>query len=185
VFEGALEKLDGDGKPTSRTDVAARFEARGADRRTQFLRYVEDGEDKRVEAQERADKRRREAKKKSDGRALVLPFLEDEQPRYAFTAEERDGDRVRVSFRPRGSAKEGDSEGEAWLSAESGRILTMGIRPLKLPMFVRWINVKLTFAAPTDRGFALSAVSAEGEAGVLFLRTRFRAQATVRDYSFP
>jgi hypothetical protein len=187
TIRGRFEKVDGDGAVDGWSELELRWVSRHGKTDSRVLRFVEDGKDKTEEQRkkdtEESDKDRAERRKRME---LLLPFLPAVQPSYAFRWAEvdpRDPTRVRLTFTPRGEIGEKSYEGEAWLDRASGALLTMGFKLLRTPTFVHWVNVELAFAAPTDPGPALSRIHAEGSAGFLFLKRRFRIEATISDYT--
>jgi hypothetical protein len=185
-----IDKLDGKGAIDSHTEIRLVVKGDGKTSDSHIVRVVEDGEDKteearkkQAEAKAKALKEKDEKKKKSYD--LALPFLPAQQGKYVFHWAEidaGDANRVRITFTPKEKGEDVYS-GEAWVNRQDGTLLTMGFRPTKLPTFVSWLNVKLVFGAKTSAGPSLSVATAEGEGGFLFIRKRFRMDATLADYS--
>ena len=187
AVQGKLEELDGDGKANGVKEMHARVESDGASITFVVDSYTEDGEDKtedaRTKARERAEKKKKnadEAKKKE----LRMPFLATEQPRYVFDIAERDKDdpsRLRVTFVPR-EKDETTIEGSAWVDERAGTVISAGFKLSRTSMWIDYMHVQVEFGAPTSLGPAVSKVSMDGKGGILFLRKRFHAQATLSDW---
>jgi hypothetical protein len=184
TIDGQMETLDGDGKANSVKQMKARVEADGINVKFIVDRYIEDGEDKTVDAQKQALKRAQEHKSDPDKKRFRIPVLVDEQPRYAFDQVEvdrRDPALVRISFVPR-VPKEDTIEGSAWVDSRTGALISAGFKISKPPVFVDYVHVTLEFGAPTALGPAVSRVIADGNGGLLFFRKRFHVAATLSDY---
>jgi hypothetical protein len=184
TIDGQMETLDGDGKANSVKQMKARVEADGINVKFIVDRYIEDGEDKTVDAQKQALKRAQEHKSDPDKKRFRIPVLADEQPRYAFDQVEvdrRDPAVVRISFVPR-VPKEDTIEGSAWVDSRTGALISAGFKISKPPVFVDYVHITLEFAAPTPLGPAVSRVIADGNGGLLFFRKRFHVAATLSDY---
>jgi hypothetical protein len=184
TIDGQMETLDGDGKANSVKQMKARVEADGINVKFIVDRYIEDGEDKTVDAQKQALKRAQEHKSDPDKKRFRIPVLVDEQPRYAFDQVEvdrRDAAVVRISFVPR-VPTEDTIEGSAWVDSRTGALISAGFKISKPPVFVDYVHVTLEFGAPTALGPAVSRVIADGNGGLLFFRKRFHVAATLSDY---
>lgn len=181
TLRGRMEELGGDGKASGTKEIVLRSVATPSERRTEILRYTEDGADKTAEARQKAEKRRAEAKKDAK-RDLHLPFLASEQPRYVFSVVERDAatGRVRVAFTPREPAEDA-FKGSAWIDEASGEVLTMGFSPSKTAMFVDHVDVTMRFDLATPLGRAPSAIAFEARGGLLFFRKRVRGSGVLSD----
>lgn len=180
AVDGKLEELAGDGSVSSTKQMTAAVVATGSAVHFDIVRYVEDGQDKTQEAKDKQRERASEPKK-PDKHELHMPFLASEQPRYAFELAETDPldpERVRVSFAPK-VKDEDTTEGSAWVDAAAGNVLSVGFKLSKPPSIVDYVHVTVVFGAPTSIGPAPSKIAIDGQAGVLFLRKRFRAVATL------
>ncbi len=184
TLSGRMEELDGGGKVDGTKELVVRSIATPARRKTEIVRYLEDGTDKTAEARQKAEKRRAESKNEKK-RDLHLPFLASEQGRYVFTLLERDAavpSRVRVGFAPHVAAEDA-FKGSAWLDDATGEVLTMGFSPTKTAMFVDHVDVTMRFDLATPLGRAPSNVSFEARGGLLFFRKRVRGSGTLSDPS--
>jgi hypothetical protein len=179
AVDGKLERIDGDGNADSVREMQAQVDADGGEVHVRIVKYVEDGRDKTDEARKKA-----RDDKDDDDRDLKMPFLRGEQPRYTFDqieADRADPARVRIAFVPRARADD-TIEGSAWVDTRTGTVLSAGFKLSKTPMFVDYVHITLEFGAPTSLGPAVSKVQMVGRGGLLFLRKRFRAAATLSDY---
>jgi len=184
TVEGQMETLDRDGKADSVKQMKARVEADGINVKFVVVWYLEDGEDKTADAQEKALKKAQERKAERDQKRFRIPVLADEQPRYVFDQVETDGRDpavVRIAFAPR-VPKDDTIEGSAWVDSRTGALISAGFKISKPPLFVDFVHVTLEFGAPTALGSAVSRVVADGNGGVLFFRKRFHVAATLSDY---
>jgi len=179
TLSGHLEELDRSGHVDATKDMTVRVIATPAERRTEIVRYLEDGADKTAEARRKAEKRRAEAKKDA-ARDLHLPFLSSEQGKYVFEVAEREPGRVRVAFRPLVPA-ETSFKGSAWVDETTGEILTVGFSPSKNPTFVDHIDVTMRFDLETPLGRAPSSFTFDARGGFLVLRKHYRGSATISD----
>jgi hypothetical protein len=153
-----------------------------AERRTEIVKYLEDGADKTAEAREKAAKRRADKGRKKQ-KDMRLPFLASEQARYAFTLAERDptdANRVRVTFRPHVPAEDA-FKGSAWIDDAKGEVLTMGFSPTKNPTFVDHVDITLRFDLATPLGRAPSSLTFDARGGFLILKKHYRGSATITD----
>ena len=188
TMAGQLEALNGDGKAKERKEIVLRSTPTRApmDRIIKVIRYVEDGEDKTVDAQVRTTERRlkrlgdpdkqAEAQKKD----LKLPFLASEQPRYVFSLVERDAaqpSRVRIAFTPKVAAE------NAIKGVVEREVLSIGFSFSKNPVFIDHVDVTITFGLPTELGRAPSQLTFDGRGGFLFIRKHYRGSASLSDPS--
>lgn len=182
TFAGKLDQLDGDGKVDGTQELVARIIADGVtDPTVQIVKYVDDGEDKTVEAREKA--KARGGKPKDKKREFRLPFSPNEQPRYVFTLVERsreDPRKVRIAFVPKVPAEDA-YHGSAWVDTQDAEVDSMGFSPSKNPTFVEHIDVTMRFALQTPLGRAPSTMTVDARGGFLFLRKHFRGTATISD----
>ena len=181
---GKMERLDGDGQPSGVKEMTARVEADGTRARLDVVRYTEDGEDKTVDARDKAREADAEPAAEKEKNVIRMPFLAAEQGRYVFDQVAVDGAdpaRIRIAFVPRVAA-ENAIEGSAWIDTRTATVLSAGFKISKPGTFVDYVHVTVEFGAPTALGPAVSRVTVEGKGGILFLRKRFRGAATLSDY---
>ncbi len=191
ALAGRLEEVDGDGKANGGVkEMRARVESDGATIKFVVVSYSEDGEDKtdeaRTKARERAEKKARDAKAADEAKKkeVRMPFLATEQSRYVFDVAEHDKadpSRVRVTFVPV-TKDETTIEGSAWVDERAGTVLSAGFKLSRTSMWIDYMHVQVEFGAATSLGPAVSKVSMDGKGGILFLRKRFHAQATLSDW---
>lgn len=185
AIAGRLERVDGDGNADSVKEMSARIVADGKDAHMSVLRYVEDGEDKTAEAREKALEREGKPKEERAKNEIKMPFEAAQQARYTFDQIKVDGadpTRVLIGFVPK-TRDENMIEGTAWVDAREGTLISAGFRMTKTSFFVDYVNITVEFGAPTSLGPAISKVTMEGKGGVLFLKKRFRANATLSSYT--
>jgi hypothetical protein len=181
-FDGELSTLDRHGRTDSRKEMRGRIDADGSTARMTVLSYLEDGEDKTRDAQEKAAHNQ---KRKRDKPKIRLPILADEQPRYVFDRVETDpsdSTRVKISFSPRVPGAD-TIEGTAWVDARTGSLLSAGFKLSKPSMFVDYVHFEVEFDESTALGPAVSEVRVEGQGGFLFFHKRFEGTAKVYGYS--
>jgi hypothetical protein len=187
AVSGRLEELDGDGKADGVKEMRARVESDGAAITFVVLSYTEDGEDKTDEAKKKAKERAEKKAKDAEAakkKELKMPFLATEQPRYVFEIAERDkadASRLRVTFVPV-DKDETTIEGSAWVDERAGTVLSAGFKLSRTSMWIDYMHIQVEFGAATSLGPAVSKVSMDGKGGILFLRKRFHAQATLSDW---
>jgi hypothetical protein len=154
--------------------------------RFSILQYVEDGADKTGEAKDKQRKQEAEDANKppSNKREWRMPFHPGEQARYYFDQVEvdpRNPNRVRIAFAPK--IKEDDTiEGSAWVDASAGTLITAGFKLVKPPTLVEQVHVTMFFGEQTTLGPAPSRISVDARGGVLFVRKRYHAEATLSGY---
>lgn len=179
LLSGTMEELNGEGQVDGTRGLVLRVTAMKKARKTEILKYWENGEDKTEEAREKAKKPKKEDPKKK----IRLPFSPAEQAKYVFEWVERDPKfptRVRVAFRPH-EATERSFAGSAWVDEPSGEILTLGFSPAKMPIFVRRIDFWMHFENITPLGRAPSSLRFEAQGGLLFLKKHFRGEAKLTE----
>jgi hypothetical protein len=187
TIAGKLEEVGADGAPKNAKEMTAQVTADGTKLHFDVLRYVEDGQDKTAEAQQKAKEKAAEKKPESNEkkRDVRMPFHTGEQPRYVFDQVEVDANdptRVRISFVPK--IKEDDTiEGSAWVDTQSGTVLSAGFKLSKPPTAIDYVNVQLSFGANTSLGPAISRIDIEGAGGILFVRKHFRGTATLSNHT--
>lgn len=177
TLNGRMEELDGGGRASGTKEIVLRVEPTPVKRRTEILRYLEDGADKTAEAREKARKRRAEKRKQRD---YHLPFLASEQGRYTFALLERNASHVRVGFTPKAPAEDA-FKGSAWVDEGSGEVLTIGFSPTKNPTFVDHVDVTMRFDLSTPLGRAPSRIDFDARGGFLVVRKHYRGSATITD----
>ena len=150
-----------------------------------MIRYSESGEDKTQEAREEA--REGEKKEKDPDDEVHMPFLASMQPKYSFRirgTDKSDPSRVRIEFVPKHPEKT-LPVGSAWVDSRTGEVLTMGVSPSKIGMFVDYLRVTITFGERMADTAAVSKITFEGAGGFLFFHKRFRGMAKLSEYSIP
>lgn len=185
TLSGHMDELDGGGRVDGTKEVVVRVTATPAERSTQILKYLEDGEDKTEEARAKEKKRRAEPpkdEKRSKMSDLHLPFLQSEQPRYTFSIVGRDLQRnlTRIAFQPKVPAEDA-IHGSAWIDDAKGEVLTLGFSPSKNPTFIDHIDVTIRFDLQTALGRAPSSLTFDARGGFLVVRKHYRGSATVSD----
>jgi len=186
LIAGKLDDLASDGTSKSSKEMSARVTADGTTLHFDVLRYVEDGQDKTVEAQDKAkDKAAKPPDPNKKKRDVRMPFHAGEQPRYVFDQVEvdaTDATRVRITFVPK--IKEEDTiEGSAWVDTQTGTVLSAGFKLSKPPTAIDYVNFQIAFGASTSLGPAISKIDIEGAGGILFVRKHFRGSATLTNHS--
>jgi hypothetical protein len=179
TLSGKVEELDGSGHVDGTKEMVVRVIATPAERKTEIVRYVEDGADKTDEARKKAEKSRQE-KKQGKSSDFHLPFLSSEQPKYVFSITERDATRIRVGFRPLVPA-ETSFKGSAWVDEATGEVLTLGFSPSKNKTFVDHIDVTMRFDHQTPLGRAPSSFTFDAKGGFLVIRKHYRGGGTITD----
>ncbi len=181
---GKIEELDGKGHVDGTKEMVLRVTATPAERLTEIVRYLEDGEDKTDMARKKMAKQKAEkedtSKKKRD---IHLPFLLSEQPHYTFALAERDPaapGRVRVTFTPREPGEEA-YKGSAWVDEPSGQVLTLGFSPTKNPAFVDHVDVTMRFDHATALGRAPSSLTFDARGGLLVIHKHYRGSVAIVD----
>jgi hypothetical protein len=195
TMNGRMEELDGDGVARNTKVIELRSTPTHApmDRMTNVIRYLENGEDKTSDAQERADKRRTKRLGDPDTQAeerkkdLKLPFLAGEQSRYTFALVERDAaqpSHVRVAFAPKIPA-ENAIKGSAWIDEKERAVLSVGFSLSKNPSFIDHVDITIVFGLATALGRAPSRLSFDGRGGFLFVHKHYRGSAVLSQPAFP
>jgi hypothetical protein len=186
AVEGKLESIDGSSRVDSTKTMKAHVDADGRKVRFSILQYVEDGADKTGEAKDKQKKQEAEDANKppSNKREWRMPFHPGEQARYYFDqveVEARNPNRVRIAFSPK--IKEDDTiEGSAWVDVSAGTLITAGFKLVKPPTLVEQVHVTMFFGEQTALGPAPSRIAVDARGGVLFVRKRYHAEATLSGY---
>lgn len=184
--ESVTEELDGDGKVTSTETEVARVESDGKEPHEVVERCVKDGKDVTAEEQEKtrkeeAKKREKKKEKKDDDEELTLPFASDAYVYDQVGVDTVDPTRVEISFIPKKPGKR-TLEGKAWVDTTTGTILSAGAKLSKPPTFVDWVHITVELGAKTPLGPALSHLTFEAKAGLLFIRKHYRGEVKMSDY---
>ena len=186
VVEGRLDSVDGQGQPISTRRGKARIDSDGHDSKFSILEYFEDGKDETAEARKKQHDREADAARHPEPakRAWRMPFHPGEQPRYNFDLVEtdpNDPNHVRIAFVPK--IKEDDTiEGSAWVDVRTGTLISAGFKVSHPPTLVDAINVRMRFGEQTALGPAPSHIEVEARGGFLFVRKRYRGEATLSNY---
>ncbi len=182
---GQMVTLDRNGRADSVKELSGRVHALGEHVTLTVTRYVEDGKDKTEEAQKKAREKAQEPPPHRAVKQARMPILADEQPRYAFEqleVDHADGARVRIAFVPK--VPDYDTiDGSIWVDTRTATVLSAAFKLSKTSMFLDDVHFKMEFGASTPVGPAVSTIVSDGQAGVVFLRKRFRVIATLSDYS--
>jgi outer membrane lipoprotein-sorting protein len=182
--EQMTEELDGDGKVSSSRKDVARIESDGKTSRQIVESCVKDGKDVTAEEREKVAKEEaEEAKKKKsgDGDDLTLPFTSDEYVYDQVGVDAADPSRVEISFVPKKATKH-TVEGKAWVDTTNGTIISAGVKMSKPPTFVDSVHFTAEFGAPTALGPAISRLTFEVKAGILFIKKHIRGEIKMSDY---
>jgi hypothetical protein len=183
-FDGRMVTFDRKGGPDSVKEMTGRIDARDERIVLTVAKYTEDGRDKTDEAQKKARAKAPDDGSPRDKKHARIPFLAEEQPRYVFEHIEvdgADGARAQIGFIPK--VPEDDTiEGSVWVDTQTAFVLSAGFKLSKTPMFMDELHFGVEFGAPSALGPAVSTVVADGTAGVLFFRKRFRVTATLSDF---
>jgi hypothetical protein len=182
TLSGKVEELDRSGHVDGTKEMVVRVIATPAERKTEIVRYLEDGADKTDEARKKAEKRRSENadKKGAAKNDFHLPFLPSEQPKYVFSIAERDASRIRVTFRPLVPA-ETSFKGSAWVDEASGEVMTVGFSPSKNKTFVDHIDITMRFDHQTPLGRAPSSFAFDAKGSFLVIKKHYRGGGTITD----
>jgi hypothetical protein len=187
--EQLVEELDGDGKVSSTETQQSRVETDGKTAHQVIERAMKDGKDVTAEEQEKVKKAEEEAakkEKKKDGKKdgdeeLTLPFASDGYVYDQVAVDTADPTRVEISFTPKKPTKH-TVEGKAWVDTTSGTIISAGAKLSKPPTLVDWVHFTVELGAKTPLGPALSRMTFEAKAGLLFIRKHFRGEIKMSDY---
>ena len=182
--EARVEELDGDGKVTSTQLQQSRIEADGKTTHEIVERATKDGKDVTAEEQEKTKKEEAEAakQKKADGEGLTIPFASDAYVYDQVGVDAADPSRVEISFTPKKPTKH-TLEGKAWVDTTSGTILSAGAKLSKPPTFVDWVHFTVELGAKTPLGPAMSHLTFEVKAGLLFIKKHIRGDVKMSDYT--
>ena len=183
-LEALTEELDGDGKVSSTMTQVSRVEADGKNTHQIVERAVKDGKDVTAEEREKAQKEEEEeAKKKEskDGPNLTLPFKSDAYVYDQVGVDAADPTRVEIAFTPKKPSKH-TVEGKAWVDTTTGTIISAGAKLSKPPTFVDWVHFTVELGAKTPLGPAMSHLTFEAKAGLLFIKKHIRGEVKMTDY---
>lgn len=178
---GKVEELDGKGHIDATREMVMKVTATPAERLTEIVRYLEDGEDKTAMAREKMRKQKAEkddAKKKR--RDIHLPFLASEAGHYVFALAERAGTRARVTFTPKETGED-VYKGSAWVEEATGEVLTLGFAPSKMPFYVDHVDITMRFDHVTSLGRAPSSLSFDAKGGFLVIHKHYRGNVAILD----
>jgi hypothetical protein len=184
--EQLTEELDGDGKVKSSKREVARVESDGKTSHQIIESSFKDGKD--VTAEERESVAKEEAeeskKKKKDGDdvELTLPFTSDAYTYDQVGTDPADPTRIEIAFVPKTPSKH-TVEGKAWVDTAKGTILSAGVKLSKPPTFVDFVHFTAEFGAPTSMGPAISRMTFDVKAGLLFIRKHFRGEIKMSNYA--
>jgi hypothetical protein len=181
--DSRIEELDGDGKVSSTQLEQARVEADGKTAHQIVERATKDGKDVTADEQERVKKEEAEAakQKKEDGEGLTIPFATDAYVYDQVAVDTADPSRIEISFTPKKPTKH-TLEGKAWVDTTSGTILSAGAKLSKPPTFVDWVHFTVELGAKTPLGPAMSHLTFEVKAGLLFIKKHIRGEIKMSDY---
>ncbi len=178
------EQLDRNGTVESVTEIVERVLYRDGEEVRELIRFTRDGKD--LTEKEKAG---RAGKKKEAGHSLSLsiasPFSEREFRKYRFTllaTDPSDLSRRRIRFEPKVGPSTEVNAGEALVDLAAGSPIRIRYRPSVNPKHMDRIDIEMIYGAETAAGPALSAVSIEGEGGMLFIRKGFRTQIDFSGY---
>ncbi|HEY1955968.1 MAG TPA: hypothetical protein VGH28_10145 [Polyangiaceae bacterium] len=186
VIDARLDSVDGHGQATSTKRGKARVDSDGRDSKFSILEYFEDGKNETDEARRKQREREADAARHPAPakRAWRMPFHPGEQPRYNFDVVEidpSDASHVRIAFVPK--IKEDDTiEGSAWVDARTGTLISAGFKLSHPPTLVDAVNIRMSFGEQTALGPAPSHIEVEARGGFLFVRKRYRGEATLSNY---
>lgn len=188
------EELDRKGNASSDETIEMRHAHANGKATDDLVRYERDGKDVTAEEQakhkakvEKREAKRKDSAKKDDDPDFPSPFASKEQPKYTFTRlgpDPADASRVRIGFVPQ-KAADMLMKGEASVDAATGRIRSVTMAPAKMPAMVQQLAIEMEYQRGPDDLSLLSVLKIHGEAGVLFVKKRFRATTTFRDFAKP
>jgi hypothetical protein len=185
--EQLTEELDGDGKVKSSKRDLAHVQSDGKNQHQIVESSTKDGKDVTAEERENVAKEEAEEAKKEksgDDDKLMLPFTSDAYVYDQVGIDPADPNRVEISFVPKKPTKH-TVEGKAWVDTAKGTILSAGVKLSKPPTFVDFVHFTAEFGAPTPMGPAISRMTFDVKAGLLFIRKHFRGEIKMSDYSIP
>lgn len=188
------EELDRKGSASSDEKIEMRHAHANGEATDDLVRYERDGKDVTAEEQakhkakvEKRQAKQKAAPKKDDDPDFPSPFATKEQPKYTFTRlgpDPADASRVRIGFVPK-KAAEMEMTGEASVDAATNRIRSITMTPAKMPAMVQKLEIEMEYQRGPDDLPLLSELKIHGEAGVLFVKKRFRATTTFKDFAKP
>lgn len=179
------QELDDEGAVKHREVSVLRISRSGGDQKRELLKKTVDGEDVTAAEQQKLKEKGEQPKGRRTSLAAISPFHPDQQPKYAFEllAPPKSGPpRVRIAFRPKGEKDAELMMGDAVVDEETGDLLSLSMRPSKLPTLVDHVSVEVRLEAKTPAGMALSKMVMQGSAGLLFMKKRFKVVMTAGDY---
>ncbi len=187
LVAGKVVELDGAGNATKPREMTAQVTADGTKLHFAVLRFIDDGNDRTIEAQTKAkDSAAKDASanpppKKRDFR---MPFHTGEQPRYTFdqvAIDPANPTRVQIAFVPK--IREDDTvEGTAWVDALAGTVLSTGFKLTRPPTGMDYVHAQITFGANTSLGPSISKIDMEAEGGILWVRKHLKGSATLTNH---
>lgn len=188
------EELDRKGSTSSDEKIEMRHAHVNGESTDDLVRYERDGKDVTAEEQakhkakvEKREAKRKDSAKKDDDQDFPSPFATKEQAKYTFTRlgpDPADASRVRIGFVPK-KAAEMEMKGEASVDAATGRIRSITMTPAKMPAMVQQLAIEMEYQSGPDDLRLLSVLKIHGEAGILFVKKRFRATTTFKDFAKP
>jgi hypothetical protein len=183
-IEQIAEELDGDGKVTSSQRDVAHVESDGKTTHQIIESSIKNGKDITAEEREKAAKEEAEQAKKEksgDGDSITLPFTSDAYVYDQVGVDPADPSRVEISFVPRKATKH-TVEGKAWVDTTKGTIISAGVKMSKPPTFVDFVHFTVEFNAPTPVVPAISRLTFDVKAGILFIKKHIRGEVKMSDY---
>jgi hypothetical protein len=188
-IEQASEELDGNGGIASREITRAHVDFDGTMQRELVESCLRDGKNVTTEKQEQV--RKAEAGEDEGdglwvGARLPMPFLEEEQVRYAFDflkADPADPSHALIAFAPK-KADRHTMQGTAWVDATSGALLSASAFLSKPAGHADWIRFTVDFGEKTPLGEAISRISYEAKGSFLLFRKHVRGEVVLSHYKF-
>ena len=181
------DQLDGKGRVESQMEIVERVLYRNGSEVRELVRFSKNGKD--VTAEER----KKRAKKDGGGSSsleltLASPFGAEEAAKYRFALRPPDAsypNLTRIHFEPAGAPSPAVNVGDAFVDPAAGSPVRIRCRPSANPKHVSRMDIEMRYEAPTPDGPALSAVTIEGEGGILFIKKGFRMTVTFSGYTPP
>lgn len=189
------EQLDGKGKVEAVTEKVERVTSEGGSQNRELVRFVRDGRDVTAAEKERAAEREAErkagkekgsVKERGFSTSVKNPFARTEQPRYRFwiiaPAGSGGESLFRIGFAPKEKASPDLNSGEAVVEEATAVLRRLSYRPSRFPEHVKQMDVRVEYGAVTPAGLAISTVTMNAEAGMLFIKKRVRTSTVFSDY---